>query len=124
MSFLLLAAVAAAPAKSLQLCLTLCNPRDASPPGSPVPGILQARTLEWVCFLVQGKRASLVMLVVKNPLDSAEDIRDVGSISTWVEKIPWRRAWQATLVFLTGKSHAQRIGSWQPTVHRVPKSWT
>ena len=48
MSFLLLAAVAAAPAKSLQLCLTLCNPRDASPPGSPVPGILQARTLEWV----------------------------------------------------------------------------
>ena len=35
-------------AKSLQLCLTLCNPIDGSPPGSPVPGILQARTLEWV----------------------------------------------------------------------------
>ena len=35
-------------AKSLQSCLTLCDPRDGSPPGSPVPGILQARTLEWV----------------------------------------------------------------------------
>ena len=39
---------AAAPAKSLQWCPTLCNPIDGSPPGSPVPGILQARTLEWV----------------------------------------------------------------------------
>ena len=38
---------AAAAAKSLQSCLTLCDPIDSSPPGSPVPGILQARTLEW-----------------------------------------------------------------------------
>ena len=37
-------------AKSLQSCLTLCNPIDDSPPGSPVPGILQARTLEWVAI--------------------------------------------------------------------------
>ena len=42
-------AVAAA-AKSLQSCLTLCDPIDGSPPGSPVPGILQARTLEWVAI--------------------------------------------------------------------------
>ena len=35
-------------AKSLQSCPTLCDPIDGSPPGSPVPGILQARTLEWV----------------------------------------------------------------------------
>ena len=41
---------AAAAAKSLQLCLTLCGPIDGSPPGSPVPGILQARTLEWVAI--------------------------------------------------------------------------
>ena len=40
----------AASAKSLQLCLTLCDPKDGSPPGSPVPGILQARTLEWVAI--------------------------------------------------------------------------
>ena len=41
-------AAAATAAKLLQLCLTLCDPRDASPPGSAIPGILQARTLEWV----------------------------------------------------------------------------
>ena len=39
-----------AAAKSLQLCPTLCNPIDGSPPGSPVPGILQARTVEWVAI--------------------------------------------------------------------------
>ena len=44
--FLLLAAAA----KSLQSCPTLCDPIDCSPPGSPVPGILQARTLEWVAI--------------------------------------------------------------------------
>ena len=43
-------AAAAAAAKSLQLCPTLCGPIDSSPPGSPVPGILQARTLEWVAI--------------------------------------------------------------------------
>ena len=37
-------------AKSLQSCLTLCDPTDGSPPDSPVPGILQARTLEWVAI--------------------------------------------------------------------------
>ena len=41
---------AAAAAKSLQLCLTLCGPIDGSPPGSPIPGTLQARTLEWVAI--------------------------------------------------------------------------
>ena len=41
---------AAAAAKLLQSCPTLWDPRDSSPPGSPVPGILQARTLEWVAI--------------------------------------------------------------------------
>ena len=41
---------AAAAAKSLQSCQTLCDPIDGSPPGSPVPGILQTRTLEWVAI--------------------------------------------------------------------------
>ena len=40
----------AAAAKSLQSCLTLCDPTDGSPPGSTIPGILQARTLEWVAI--------------------------------------------------------------------------
>ena len=41
---------AAAAAKSLQSCPTLCDPIDSSPPGSSIPGILQARTLEWVAI--------------------------------------------------------------------------
>ena len=41
---------ATATAKSLQSCPTLCDPIDGSPPGSPIPGILQARTLEWVAI--------------------------------------------------------------------------
>ena len=44
------ASTAAAAAKSLQSCSTLCDPIDGSPPGSPVPGTLQARTLEWVAM--------------------------------------------------------------------------
>ena len=44
------AAAAAAAAKSFQSCLTLCDPIDGSPPDFPVPGILQARTLEWVAI--------------------------------------------------------------------------
>ena len=41
---------ATATAKSLQLCPTMCDPIDSSPPGFPIPGILQARTLEWVAI--------------------------------------------------------------------------
>ena len=60
----------AAAAKSLQSCPTLCDPTDGSPPSSPVPGILQARTLEWVAisfcnawkWKVKGKSLSRVQL--------------------------------------------------------------
>ena len=66
------AAAAAATAKSLQWCLILCDPMDGSPGGSPVPGILQARTLEWVAisfsnawkWKVKVKSLSLVRLLV------------------------------------------------------------
>ena len=47
---------AAAAAKSLQSCLTLCNPIDSSPPGSTIPGILQASTLEWVAISFSNAR--------------------------------------------------------------------
>ena len=50
LSILTLCCCCSAAAKSLQSCLTLCDPVDGSPPGSPVPGILQARTLEWVAI--------------------------------------------------------------------------
>ena len=48
--------IAAAAAKSLQSCPTLCDPIDGSPPGSAVPGILQARTLEWVAISFSNAR--------------------------------------------------------------------
>ena len=62
---------AAAAAKSLQSCPNLCDPMDGSPPGSPIPGILQARTLEWVAisfsnawkWKVKGKSLSRVWLL-------------------------------------------------------------
>ena len=76
-----LAAAAAAAAKSLQSCPTLWDPVDASPPGSPVPGILQARTLEWVAisFCNAGKWK------VK-----------VKSLShVWLLETPWTAAYQA-----------------------------
>ena len=64
-------AAAAAAAKSLQSCPTLCDPIDGSPPGSPVPGILQARTLQWVAisfsnawkWKLKGKSLSRVQLL-------------------------------------------------------------
>ena len=60
----------AAAAKSLQSCPTLCNPRDGSPPGSSVPGILQARTLEWVAIsFSQVKVKSLSHVRLSDPMD-------------------------------------------------------
>ena len=50
-------------AKSLQSCPTLCDPIDSSPPGSLVPGILQARTLEWVAISLKVKSLSPVRLL-------------------------------------------------------------
>ena len=49
---------AAAAAKSLESCPILCEPIDGSPPGSPIPGILQARTLEWVAISFWGTPSS------------------------------------------------------------------
>ena len=68
-------AAAAAAAKSLHSCLTLCDPIDSSPPGSPVPGILQARTLEWVAISFYNvwkwkvKVKSLSRVQLSDPMD-------------------------------------------------------
>ena len=78
---------AAATAKSLQLCPTLCNSTDGSPPGSPVPGILQARTLEWVAIAFSESLMADPQPMGfpggssgKNPPVNAGGLRDVGSI--------------------------------------------
>ena len=67
---------AAAAAKSLQSCPTLCDPIDGSPPGSPIPGILQARALEWVAIsfsqCMKGKsesEAAQSCLTLSDPMD-------------------------------------------------------
>ena len=68
-------------AKSLQSCLTLCYPIDDSPPGSPVPGILQARTLEWVATSFSNSWKWKVK---------------VKSLScVWLFATPWTAAYQA-----------------------------
>ena len=56
--------VTAAAAKSLQSCPTMCDPTDGSPPGSPVPGILQARTLEWGAIAFSNRRDSQAQMRV------------------------------------------------------------
>ena len=72
---------AAAAAKLLQLCPTLCDPIDGSPPGAPVPGILQAKTLEWVgiSFSSAWKWKVKVNLLSR----------------VWLFKTPWSVAYQA-----------------------------
>ena len=72
---------AAAAAKSLQSCLTLCDSTDSSPPGSPIPGILQARTLEWVAISF----SSAWKWKVKVKLLSC----------VWSSATPWTAAFQA-----------------------------
>ena len=66
---------AAAAAKSLQSYPTLCDPTDGSPPGSPVPGILQARTLEWVAIAL----SEICVLLYIKQITNRELLYDTGS---------------------------------------------
>ena len=73
----------AAAAKSLQSYLTLCDPIDSSPPGSPVPGILQARTLEWVA------------ISFSNAWKWKVKVKSLSHV--WLLATPWTAAYQAPL---------------------------
>ena len=72
---------AASAAQSLQSCPTLCDPIDGSPPGSPVPGILQARTLEWVAISFSNGWQWKVKVKLLSPV--------------WLLSTPWTAAFQA-----------------------------
>ena len=72
---------AAAAAKSLQSCPTLCDPIDGSPPGSPIPGILQARTLEWVA------------ISFSNAWKWKVKVKSLSRV--WLFSTPWTAAYQA-----------------------------
>ena len=78
---IIMTACAAAAAKSLQSCPTLCDPRDGSPPGSSIPGILQARTLEWVA------------ISFSNTWKWKVKVKSLSHI--WLFSIPWTAAHQA-----------------------------
>ena len=78
---MMLLAAATAAAKSLQLCPTLCDPIDGSPPGSPVPEILQARTLEWVA------------ISFSNAWKWKMKVKSLSRV--WLPVTPWTAAYQA-----------------------------
>ena len=96
-------AAAAAAAKSLQSCPTLCDPIDSSPPGYPVPGVLQARTLEWVAISFSNAWRWKMKLSLLS--------------RAWLLAIPWTTAYQAPLSMgfsrqeykLTNTKHKERI---------------
>ena len=71
-------------------CLTLCDPRDDSPPGSPIPGILQARTLEWVAISFSNLMSYTYTTQITVP------------------NLYNQRQWHPTPVLLPGKSHGRR----------------
>ena len=73
----------AAAARSLQSCPTLCDPIDGSPPGSPVPGILQARTLEWV------------VISFSNAWKWKVKVKSLSRV--WPSSTPWTAAYQTPL---------------------------
>ena len=73
--------LSAAAAKSLQSCPTLCDPIDGSPPGSPIPGILQARTLEWVA------------ISFSNAWKWKVKVKSLSRV--WLLATPWTAAYQA-----------------------------
>ena len=110
---------------SCQLCPTLCDPMDCSPPSSSVHGILQVGILEWVAIsfsrwsfwprdwtqisYIEADALPSELLgkprwvAVKNLPANAGDMR-LG-LNPWIGKMPWKRAWQPTPVVLPGESH-------------------
>ena len=99
---------AAAAAKSFQSCLTLCDPIDGSPPGSPVPGILQARTLDWVA------------IYFSNAWKWKVKVKSLSHV--WLLATPWTAAFQVPLFMgFSSKSTGvgchcllQKISEWSP----------
>ena len=137
--------VRAAPvACALQSCLTLCDPIDCSLSGSSVHGILQARILEWIAIpssrgsseprdqtciscLLHWQAGSLPLAPPGKPALVAQwwgiypQCRGGGRyrFNPWVRKVPWRRKWQPTAVFLPGKSYGQRnLVGYSPWGHK------
>ena len=102
-----------AAAKSLQSCPTLCDPIDGSPPGSVVPGILQARTLEWVAIAFSPGGAS-----------GRQPACQCRKRETWVQSVAWENPMQEGMrthsCILPGKSQGERsLMDYSPWAYRV-----
>ena len=112
--------VAAGAAKSLQLCPTLCDPIDGSPPGSSVPGILQARTLEWAA--ISFSKTGMLTYVKKKEKSGESRMREEQALSA----APW-----PALLFSSLRSrglpslslawHPEHLPPWPP---RPAPAWT
>ena len=105
------AAAAAAAAKSLQSCPTLCDPIDGSPPGSLVPGILQARTLEWVA------------ISFSNAWKWKVNVKSLSRV--WLLATPWTAAYQAPLsmIFQARVLEWGAIAFWDQYMTSIQSVW-
>ena len=125
---------AAAAAKSLQLCRTLCDPRDSSPPGSPVPGILQART-NWCFWTV------VLEKTLESPLDYKKiqlvhpkgnqswihigrtdaEAETLNTLATWCKELThWKRPWCWERLKAGGEGDNRGWDGWMA----LPTRWT
>ena len=129
-NLLLSTSYAAATAKSLQSCPTLCDPIDGSPPGSPVPGILQARTLEWVAisfsnawkWKVKVKSLSHVRLLATPWTAAYHASLSMGfSRQEYWSGVPLPSPIRANLSF-SGRLHKMYIGFWIKVTTSIYKS--
>ena len=104
--------------KSLQSCPTLCDPRDGSPPGSPIPGILQARILEWVAIWQHNKkqRHYFANKGLSSLLSSVQSLSRVRLFET-----PWTAACQASLSIINSQNllKLMSIESVTPSNHLI-----
>ena len=109
--------MSAAAAKSLQSCPTLCNPRDSSPPGSPVPRILQARTREWVAISF----SISVAQSVKNPPAIPESICDAGDPGSMPGSGRSPGGGNGNPLQYSCQENLMDRGAWRATVHGVER---
>ena len=112
-------AAAAAAAKSLQSCPTLCDPIDGSPPGFPIPGILQARTLEWVAIAFSNAwkwkvKVKSLTKSLQTQHTSNNDLSKVFSYRNWHadSKTSMKIKKIKTQIYIEKRSH-QRSNEWR-----------
>ena len=101
----------AAAAKLLESCLTLCDPIDSSPPGSPVPGILQARILEWVA------------ISFSNAWKWKVKMKSLSHV--WLLATPWTTDYQASpSMGFSRQKYWSGVLAWLAAIHGIAKSRT